>query len=112
MCIRDCTGGAQLFASTLGEGKAGSVNINARDTVAFDGVGSNGGSSGAYSRVEEGGIGNGGDINITTGSLAVTGSAQVNVSSLERTGDAGNINVSGDSIYLDKGTFRADSVSG
>jgi hypothetical protein len=49
------------------------VIITASDRVAFDGVGSNGISSGAYSRVEETGIGDAGDINITTGSLAVTG---------------------------------------
>ncbi len=47
------TGGAQLVASTRGEGKAGRVIINARDTVAFDGVDSDGYSSGAFSSVGE-----------------------------------------------------------
>jgi large exoprotein involved in heme utilization and adhesion len=106
------TGGARLNASTFGEGKAGSVIITASDTVAFDGVGSDGFSSGVFSFVGEGAKGDGGDINIVTKSLAVTNGAQVNVSSLERTGDAGNIYIRGGSIYLDKGTFRADSVSG
>jgi filamentous hemagglutinin family protein len=84
------TGGAVLSASTRGEGKAGSVIINARDTVAFDGVGSNGISSAAYSSVEEGGKRDGGNINITTGSLAVTGGAFLDVSTLGE-GKAGSV---------------------
>jgi hypothetical protein len=32
--------GAELLAFTNGQGDAGSVNINARDTVSFDGVSS------------------------------------------------------------------------
>ena len=86
------TGGAFLSASTRGEGKAGSVIINARDTVAFDGVGSNGISSGAYSAVEEGGIDDGGDINITTESLFVTGGAVVSARTRGQ-GNGGNITV-------------------
>ena len=84
------TGGAQLVASTRGEGNAGNVIINARDTVAFDGVASNGYSSGSFSTVEPGGIGNGGNINITTGSLFVTRGAQLNASTFEK-GNAGNV---------------------
>jgi len=84
------TGGAQLVASTRGEGNAGNVIINARDTVAFDGVASTGYSSGSFSTVEPGGIGNGGNINITTGSLFVTRGAQLNASTFEK-GNAGNV---------------------
>jgi large exoprotein involved in heme utilization and adhesion len=86
------TRGAFLYASTRGEGKAGSLIINARDTVAFDGVGSNKFSSGASSSVEQGGIGDGGDIKITTGSLAVTGGAVVSARTLGQ-GNGGNITV-------------------
>ncbi len=43
------TNGGQLSASTFGRGDAGSVTINARDTVSFDGVNSNGYPSGTFS---------------------------------------------------------------
>jgi large exoprotein involved in heme utilization and adhesion len=116
------------------------VIINARDTVAFDGVGSNGEFSGAFSNVGGTGIGDGGDINITTGSLRVSNSAQlvaitegqgnggkiivrantleavnggqVTVSS-EGSGIAGTLIVEADAIRLDnKATFSADTSGG
>jgi large exoprotein involved in heme utilization and adhesion len=106
------TGGAQLTASTRGEGKAGSVIIHARDTVAFDGVGSNGFSSGAFTTVGETGVGNGGDINITTDSLVVTNGAVVSVKS-EGTGNAGNLKVTANSVQLDNGgQLIAETASG
>jgi filamentous hemagglutinin family protein len=86
------TGGAVIAASTFGKGKAGSVIINARDRVAFDGVGSNRVPSGAQSAVVEAGIGDGGDINITTGSLALTGGAVLNASTFGE-GNAGSVNI-------------------
>jgi len=106
------TGGAQISVSTGGEGLAGSVIITASDRVAFDGVGSNGISSGAYSRVEETGIGNGGDININTGSLSITNGAEGTVSNLG-TDNAGNLVVRANSINLDNsGKLTAESVTG
>jgi filamentous hemagglutinin family protein len=106
------TGGAQLSASTFGEGKAGSVIITARDTVAFDGVGSNGFSSGAFSSVAQGGIGDGGGINITTGSLNVTERAVLSARSFGQ-GNAGNLNVSANSVLLDnQGQLIAETASG
>jgi filamentous hemagglutinin family protein len=59
--------GAQLNANTRGQGNAGGVNINARDAVSLDGVGSNNASSAVSSQVERGVEGNSGDINIKTG---------------------------------------------
>jgi large exoprotein involved in heme utilization and adhesion len=107
------TNGAQLRASTFGSGNAGNVNILASGTVSFNGVGSDGLPSGAFSSVNEEATGDGGSINISTRSLSVNHGAQVNVSSLEKAGNAGNLYIEADSIYLDnQGTFRADSVSG
>ncbi len=97
------TGGGQLNTSTSGQGNAGNVIINARDTVAFDGVGSDGFSSGAYTRVEQTGIGDAGDINITTGSLAVTRGAQISASTSGQ-GEAGNV------IITARGTVAFDGV--
>jgi filamentous hemagglutinin family protein len=105
------TKGAQLLAFTSGEGKAGNVNIIARDTVSFDGVGSNGFPSAAFSSVEETGIGDGGNINIRTSSLAVTNSAQLKASS-SGNGTAGSLNITANSVLLDNGQLKAEIPSG
>ncbi len=84
------TNGGFIFASTFGEGKAGNINITARDAVSFDGVGSNEVPGGVFSRVESGAIGKGGDTRITASSLAITNGAQVSVSTFGQ-GNAGNI---------------------
>jgi filamentous hemagglutinin family protein len=72
--------GGQIFASTRGEGNAGSITINAPNgTVSFDGTDNIVGfPSAAFSTVEEGGVGNGGDINITARSLSLTNSGELN----------------------------------
>jgi filamentous hemagglutinin family protein len=103
------TEGAQLIASTLGQGKAGDVIINARDTVSFDGVDSNGVfSSAAFSSVQETGVGNGGDINITTGSLRVSNGAQLIASTLGQ-GKAGNMIINArDTVSFDGGDAFSD----
>lgn len=76
--------GGYFNSSTQGRGDAGSLTINARDTVSFDGTDPNGETGGAVSTVAEGAVGNGGDINITTGSLFVTNGAQLIVGKLLR----------------------------
>jgi filamentous hemagglutinin family protein len=64
--------GGVLDVSTLGQGNAGIVFINARDSVLFDGVEYRFGSpSASYSNVRTGAVGNGGSINIQAGSLAL-----------------------------------------
>jgi filamentous hemagglutinin family protein len=65
--------GAALATNNFGQGNAGSVLVDARDTVSFIGE-----SSGARSNVGPEAIGGGGDIIIiTTGSLSVTDGAQL-----------------------------------
>ena len=70
------TNGSGVFAATAGRGDAGNVNINARETVSFDGINSNGGFSGVFSNVELGAVGNGRDIQITAKELFVTNDAK------------------------------------
>ena len=95
------TTGAQLATSTLGQGDAGSVNINARDTVSFDGVRSNKFTSGAFSTVEFEAVGNAGGINVTTGSLSLTTGAQLAADTLGQ-GDAGSVNINArDTVSFD-----------
>ncbi len=86
------TNGAQVTAATRGQGDAGSVTITARDTLVFDGVGSNRSSSGAFSSVSFGGVGKGGDVNVTTSSLSLTNGAEVSASTFGR-GNAGNVTI-------------------
>ncbi|MFH7243971.1 MAG: filamentous hemagglutinin N-terminal domain-containing protein [Spirulina sp.] len=94
--------GAQLLANTSGAGDAGDINIEARDTVVFDGTGTNGQfSSAAFSRVDAGAVGNGGNVVIRTGSLAVLNGAQLLANTLG-TGDAGDVAIEArDTIVFD-----------
>jgi large exoprotein involved in heme utilization and adhesion len=98
------TNGAVLSSSTYSQKNAGNVNINVRDLVSFDGVGTNGISSGARSQVEENAGGNGGSVNITTGSLSVTNGAELIVSSFGQ-GRAGDL------IINARNTVRLDNQS-
>ncbi|WP_375491388.1 filamentous hemagglutinin N-terminal domain-containing protein [uncultured Nostoc sp.] len=86
------TGGFQIFAGTYGQGDVGNVNINVGDTVLFDGVGTNGINTGAYSSIAQGGTGRGGNLNIIAKSLAVTNGAILEASTVGR-GDAGSVNI-------------------
>ncbi|AFY31826.1 S-layer family protein [Calothrix sp. PCC 7507] len=86
------TGGFQIFAGTYGQGDVGNVNINVSDAVVFDGVGTNGINTGAYSSIAQGGTGRGGNLNIIAKSLTVTNGAILEASTVGR-GDAGSVNV-------------------
>jgi filamentous hemagglutinin family protein len=75
-----------------GEGNAGNITINARDTVNLDGVSedSNQFPSGFRSTVGDSAIGNGGNIEITSGSVDLTNGAGI-TSSTSSSGDGGNL---------------------
>jgi filamentous hemagglutinin family protein len=97
--------GAQLDSSTFGRGNAGSVNINALDTVAIDGVGSS-----VFSIVGSTAIGNTGNINIQTGALSLTNKAQLSASALG-VGNAANINITArDTISVDSGSIISSTL--
>ncbi len=93
------TNGAKLSVSTFGKGDAGSVIINAIDTVSFDGVSSQGFSSAVLSTVAENGEGNAGNININTSALSLTNGAQLAASTLGK-GDAGSVIINADTISI------------
>ncbi|NJR74476.1 MAG: filamentous hemagglutinin N-terminal domain-containing protein [Scytonema sp. CRU_2_7] len=87
------TDGAALQASTFGQGNAGSVNVDAIDSVSLK-------DAGILTTVESGGIGNGGDININAASLSLTDGAELVTAVREASsnqpagrGKAGNVNV-------------------
>ncbi|BAY17653.1 filamentous hemagglutinin outer membrane protein [Anabaenopsis circularis NIES-21] len=93
------TNGAQLFASSAGQGNAGNVIIDA-EQVLFDGTDAEGFNSSAYSDVEEGAVGNGGEIRITANSLSVTNGAQLFASSAGQ-GNAGNVIIDAEQVLFD-----------
>ncbi|MBI4780709.1 MAG: filamentous hemagglutinin N-terminal domain-containing protein [Oscillatoriophycideae cyanobacterium NC_groundwater_1537_Pr4_S-0.65um_50_18] len=84
------TDGGIVSANTSGQGDAGKIMIRASDSVSFNGIGSNGDPSGAFSSVGSGAIGRGGNIRISADRLSLTNGAQVNAAT-EGQGRAGNI---------------------
>ncbi|WP_414518648.1 filamentous hemagglutinin N-terminal domain-containing protein [Nostoc sp. PCC 9305] len=94
------TGGAQLDSSTLGQGNAGNLIINASDRFALEGASGEVGSA-IFNMVELGGEGKGGNIEINAGSVSISDSAFINASTKGR-GDAGNITINArDRISVD-----------
>jgi filamentous hemagglutinin family protein len=88
------TDGAQLTASTSGQGNAGSVSVRASDSVELANT------VVIFSTVEAGGVGKGGNININAASMSLKEGAQLQTSVLEAfnnlpagRGDAGNVTV-------------------
>ncbi|MEA5464072.1 two-partner secretion domain-containing protein [Leptothoe sp. PORK10 BA2] len=83
--------GAQLIASTFGDGDAGNVVIEAQGRVVFDGTSADGQfSSAAFSSVQAGGTGAGGNVEIAANSLEVRNGARLSASTLGD-GNAGNV---------------------
>jgi filamentous hemagglutinin family protein len=85
--------GGELSASTRGQGKAGNVVVNVKDTVSLS-------DSRITSNVYAGGVGNGGRIDINATNLLLTNGGQIQSSTRRAVdtqpagqGDAGNINV-------------------
>ncbi|MBD2595927.1 S-layer family protein [Nostoc spongiaeforme FACHB-130] len=96
------TNGAQIAASTRGQGNAGSLIINAQK-VLFDGTSSNGNfATAALSTVEPGAVGNSGNIHINTNSLAITNGAYVSVSTFGQ-GKADNLIINAREVLFDRG---------
>ncbi|MEH1843797.1 MAG: filamentous hemagglutinin N-terminal domain-containing protein [Nostoc sp.] len=83
--------GAQIAASTLGQGNAGNVNVNVTGAVDITGD-KNGLASGINSFVQRGAVGNEGNITIDSGSLSLRDRAQIAASTLGQ-GNAGNVTV-------------------
>ncbi|GAB4230155.1 MAG: hypothetical protein Kow00121_59010 [Elainellaceae cyanobacterium] len=105
------TGGARIDSSTGGAGNAGNVIIYARDTVHFNGVGTDGFSSGAFSAVGDNATGNGGEITITTRALSVTEGAALFADTLGE-GNGGNIRIRTEALSIAGGATLNNSTSG
>ena len=92
--------GAQVQSITFGQGNSGSITVEARDTVSFNGQ-DNGLPGGAFSDVGAEGEGNSGGIEIITDSFLLANGAQLN-SSTSGQGSSGEIIVEArDAIFFD-----------
>ncbi|WP_158260517.1 two-partner secretion domain-containing protein [Chlorogloea sp. CCALA 695] len=104
------TNGARLIASSSGQGNGGDVEIITRDTVSFDGVGSNGISSGVFSSVEVGSEGEGGDIRITTDTLNVSNGGVLD-SQTQTNFKAGDLELNAQqSVNINQASLLAQSI--
>ncbi|NJK27693.1 MAG: S-layer family protein [Coleofasciculaceae cyanobacterium SM2_3_26] len=85
--------GAQINASTFGEGNAGNLTVTATESVEAIGTSADGQfASGLLASVESGARGDGGDLSITTARLLVRDGAQISASTFGE-GNAGNLTV-------------------
>ncbi len=108
LSIRD---GAQIGSSTLGEGSAGILTVNAKESVELIGI-STKSQRPSLLTARTTSSGNANNINIRTGKLTVRDGARVSVSS-EGSGSTGNLSVQARSIQLDnKGAITATTRSG
>ncbi|MEH2093067.1 two-partner secretion domain-containing protein [Nostoc sp.] len=90
------TGGGVIQTQTLGEGKAGNINVNATQQVNLFGIGSglrssSGGSNNQLGTISSN-IGQGGDINLTTNSLSITDGATLDAQT-QTNSTGGNITI-------------------
>jgi filamentous hemagglutinin family protein len=93
------TDGARVSASTTGEGKGGSVIVNASDEVQLSGVG------GLFVNATTNSTA--GNLTVETGEMSVRDGAEVTVSSPQ--GQAGNLNITANSLTLNRGTISAET---
>ncbi|MEQ9486049.1 filamentous hemagglutinin N-terminal domain-containing protein, partial [Coleofasciculus sp. F4-SAH-05] len=95
------TNGAQIDATTFGEGDAGKIVIRATDSILLDGEDSQGDISGVFSTVDFEAKGDSGGVNIYSGSLSAINGAQIDATTFAE-GDAGKVVIRAtDSILLD-----------
>ncbi|MEH2084020.1 MAG: filamentous hemagglutinin N-terminal domain-containing protein [Nostoc sp.] len=106
-------GGAQVFTTTFGSGKAGDLIVNGFESIDLIDPSQQSFGSGLFASSAQTASGNGGDININipNGDLNIGDRATVSVSALG-TGNAGDINIDARAISLNRGSIAATSISG
>ncbi|MDJ0597077.1 MAG: filamentous hemagglutinin N-terminal domain-containing protein, partial [Pleurocapsa sp. MO_226.B13] len=91
--------GAEVSAATFSTGKAGTMTINATDSVKLTGTG------GLFVQATNGGTA--GDLDVETRDLTIADGASVTVSSPE--GQAGNLSIKADSLSQNRGLITAET---
>ncbi len=103
------TNGGIVNAGTFSRGDGGSITIDARDRILIDGISTTGFASGVFSAVNPTAVGNGGNINLTTDSLFLNRGG-ISSSSLGQ-GKAGDININSGSTTLNNQGFIAAATN-
>ncbi|MEQ9668747.1 MAG: S-layer family protein, partial [Coleofasciculus sp. G2-EDA-02] len=98
--------GGQIESGTLGEGDAGDILLQVEDSLTISGD-----FSGVFADTGGDSSGNGGSIIIDSKKVVVRDGGQIAVES-QGTGDAGNLTVIAESIYLENGRLNAESANG
>ncbi|MFP4411586.1 beta strand repeat-containing protein [Coleofasciculus sp.] len=108
-------GGSQVLTTTFDSGQAGDLNVNVSELIELSDPTNEGTliGTGLFASSTEAASGDGGDININspTSELNIRDRAAVSVSATG-TGNAGDINIDVRSLFLDKGSITATSLSG
>lgn len=92
--------GATIVAHTFGQGDAGSITIDATDSILIDGVGDNKLGSGVGSQVFDKAKGNGGAIALDAPKVNLSGGAIV-AAHTSGQGNAGSIEINANQVFLD-----------
>ena len=87
--------GGRISVSTLGEGNAGNLSIDATDSIELFS------NSSIVSNVTPNAVGKSGAVNIKTGDLTISDNSQIQSASIG-TGEAGNIRIDANSINLNE----------
>ena len=103
------TNGGRISGSTFGDGDAGNITLRVEDTLTIDGEG-NSRSSSIISDSQTNAAA--GSIEVTADSLTVSDRAQISVSNIG-TGDAGNLSINAENIFLDtQGSLQGEVIAG
>jgi filamentous hemagglutinin family protein len=109
LLVRD---GAQVSASTFGQGDGGNLTVHASQQVQLIGIGRSADGdlvrSGLFAQANQNATGKAGDLTIYTGTLLVQDGARVSV--LSSIGQAGNLNITANSLFLNRGTLIAQTA--
>lgn len=105
-------GGAGIYSSTLGNGSAGKITINARESIEIAKISSGGVASGIFSQTfNPASNGQGGNISIATPNLTLANGAIIS-SSTGNQGAAGNLVFNSDLLTLQNGARISSKSSG
>ena len=97
--------GAQISASTFGQGNGGNIKLNVDDTILIEGT-----DSGIFSTAETGSTGNPGSITIDPEQVTIRDGGFISVQS-RGTGTGGNLTIISDNLTLDNGSVTTQTVS-
>jgi len=102
--------GAFVSARTGGEGRGGSVTVNASNSIELNGTSADG-QMPSLLTTETTGVGDAGNLTIETGQLTIKNGAQI-TSNSTGLGRAGDSKVQASSLSLDQGSITSQTTSG